>query len=788
MIASLLLTVAMSQSPAHLGPIPSPRAKVSVGPGRVEGKAVMPKMSPPSNIGKWIWTEGEPSAVRFLKKIECAEAPERATIRVTSECSYRLYVNGQIVSRGPADVGRDYDLGPTGPWLYDVIDVKPWMRKGANAIGVEVVSQALVQSEGRLGKPGLWLEADVDKLRIGSDESWLASPSPSLGFQAAKNGEPLFGKGVFLTLRGDASSGEWLQGGGDGFRPATLAKNAERPILQSEIPAPMEAIYPSTGYTRVHGGVTVAGKPRITAPGGLAVRFDRVLSAHIVLRVNGGAGSVITLMPNERDSEGYNRAVRLVLGEGHQTFEVPFFDSFSTINIEATGVSSPIEIEEVRAVFRSYPVRYRGEFECNDAALNETWKAGRWSTQICMQTHHLDSPHHQEPISDPGDYLIESLISYNVFGEAGLARQDLRKYAQIIRDRKSKVFHTSYALLWLQMLVEYWQHTGDQKLIEELAPTAYALVDTWETWRGPNGLISNPPNFMFIDWVEIEGFNLHHPPSVIGQGVLTAFYYRALDDIAAIAELLGDQTRKGQSMERRASIREAFNRELWSSSKRLYRDGKPGQSQSPVGTWLPADKPIETFSSQVNILACAYGLAPENEARNVLQKVMESGPANCQPYFMHFAFDALDRTGLYNEWATRQMRRWKLVPDTQTFTEMWDRGDYSHAWQCTPTYQMSARVLGVSPQAPGYRQIRIQPSVCDLKWAKGSIPTPRGNVKVSWERDDDKFQLRVQVPRGAKATVILPDSTAREVGPGSHSFRCSLLGGILRALPPQSDR
>ena len=391
-----------------------------------------------------------------------------------------------------------------------------------------------------------------------------------------------------------------------------------------------------------------------------------------------------------------------------------------------------------------------------------------------MQTHHLDSPHHQEPISDPGDYLIESLISYNTFGEAGLAKQDLRKYAQIIRNRNSKVFHTSYALLWLQMLVEYWQHTGDESLLRELAPTAFQLVDTWETWRGSNGLVSNPPNFMFIDWVELEGFNLHHPPAVIGQGVLTAFYYRALEDIERISKVTGDSGRALRSVELRDQVRKAFNRELWSVDRELFRDGKPGESKSPLGTWLPADKQIETFSSQVNILACAYGIAPENAASPVLTKVMESGPANCQPYFMHFAFDALDRTGLFNQYGTKQMLRWKVVPDTKTFPEMWDRGDLSHAWQCTPTYQLSARVLGISPLSPGFKQVRIKPTVCDLTWARGSVPTPKGDVKVQWERAGDQFVLETVIPKGANALINLPDGSSKNVRAGRHRVVCPL--------------
>jgi hypothetical protein len=544
---------------------------------------------------------------------------------------------------------------------------------------------------------------------------------------------------------------------------------AGRPLAQSEIPAPMEAVYPASGTERKFGGVTADGT-QFQSDGGYSVRFDRVLSAHIVIRVNGGDGAILCVMPNEKNENGFNRAVRLKLGKGEQIFEIPFFDSFSVINLQAVGVSKPFTVESVQAVFRSYPVNYRGKFECSDSKLNEIWRAGRWLTQLCMQTHHLDSPHHQEPISDPGDYLIESLISYNTFGEAGLARQDLRKYAQIIRQRNGHVFHTSYALLWLQMLIEYWQHTGDEALVRELAPTAYSLVNTWEIWRGSNGLVSNPPNFMFIDWVELEGFNLHHPPAVIGQGVLTAFYYRALKDADQIAAVLGDDAFRAKLAERRASLYNAFNRELWSPSKGLYRDGKPGQSQTPVGQWLPADKPIETFSSQVNILACAYGLVPKTDGPTVLTKVMESGPAQCQPYFMHFAFDALEATGLYNQWATRQMRRWKIIPDTQSFYEMWDRGDLSHAWQCTPTYQMSARVLGISPASPGYRKIKIQPRVADLEWAKGSVPTPLGDVKVSWRRSGGKFQMELTIPPGAEARVILPDGSQHGVSAGDHKF------------------
>jgi hypothetical protein len=87
---------------------------------------------------------------------------------------------------------------------------------------------------------------------------------------------------------------------------------------------------------------------------------------------------------------------------------------------------------------------------------------------------------------------------------------------------------------------------------------------------------------------------------------------------------------------------------------------------------------------------------------------------------------------------------------------MWTSGDLSHGWCSTPLVQMSARVLGVTPAAPGFKTISIRPEPCDLKWAKGRVPTPHGNVYVSWVLGGDKFTLDVTVPGGTEAEVTLP--------------------------------
>jgi len=60
------------------------------------------------------------------------------------------------------------------------------------------------------------------------------------------------------------------------------------------------------------------------------------------------------------------------------------------------------------------------------------------------------------------------------------------------------------------------------------------------------------------------------------------------------------------------------------------------------------------------------------------------------------------------------MRRWQIVPETQSFREMWNSGDLSHGWCSTPLVQMSQRVLSVEPTLPGFKAMTLRPHICDL--------------------------------------------------------------------------
>ena len=145
---------------------------------------------------------------------------------------------------------------------------------------------------------------------------------------------------------------------------------------------------------------------------------------------------------------------------------------------------------------------YAGSFSCSDNNLTELWYITRWTTQLCMNDMFYDSPKHQEPIACTGDYFIQSLINYYAFGDPWLTRQTLVKTALLLEKNNYDMFHTSYSLLWVQMLNHYYQYTGDIQLVKELLPDVNKLNKLFETYLDSDYLVSNAPDYMFMDWIK----------------------------------------------------------------------------------------------------------------------------------------------------------------------------------------------------------------------------------------------------------------------------------------------
>ena len=79
------------------------------------------------------------------------------------------------------------------------------------------------------------------------------------------------------------------------------------------------------------------------------------------------------------------------------------------------------------------------------------------------------------------------------------------------------------------------------------------------------------------------------------------------------------------------------------------------------------------------------------------------------------------------------------------------RHSLCHGWSAGPTAWMTEHVLGISPLEPGFKSVKISPNLADLKWVKGTIPTPYGVIKVSHEKQDNgEIKTTISAPEEIK--------------------------------------
>jgi hypothetical protein len=119
---------------------------------------------------------------------------------------------------------------------------------------------------------------------------------------------------------------------------------------------------------------------------------------------------------------------------------------------------------------------------------------------------------------------------------------------------------------------------------------------------------------------------------------------------------------------------------------------------------------------------------------------------------------ALEKAGLYELTHTLWEPYFKAIdyhmttlPETPEPT----RSD-CHAWSSLPLYEFTRCWLGVQSAAPGWKAITIAPLPCDLHELSGTLPTPQGDIFVTWKIVDGIYHLSARTP-AVPVTVRLPD-------------------------------
>lgn len=656
---------------------------------------------------------------RFYKKVKSAQ------LRFSGDTEFDVWLNGSLLATGPVNVGGDFLLNNDrclSQHYATAITVYPKSKNLEFYARVKLMPVWI--NEYSKGHGGFMLTAhlifeDGTMEVVSTDRSWKARKNRQYA-------APFRFDGTVVP---------------DEYCAAEEIANIWYPE-DSPIPVRTEELLCPGG-----GGI-------LKIPAGtrkeVTLEYDRVYGAYMALSVKTKGLLKVSVRCFELEAENSREEFLFTSDTEYRGLQMHSIGGYRLI-VENQSLSEA-EIR-IGAIATCYPAPECAITETSDEKLNKVLELCIQALKYCRQTMHLDSPRHCEPLACTGDYYIESLMTAFSFGDMRLAAFDVRRTAELLRYHEGRMFHTTYSLIWVLMTYDVYMYTADRALLEDCLDGMMLLLKRFEGYVGASGIIENPPNYMFVDWLEVDGMTLHHPPKNLGQSCINMLYYGALGAAEKIYGELSLDAMAEACRKKAEKLKEAVNRLLYSEEIGLYCEGTNIPTpEAELNQWLPQSNGKIYYRKHANILAAYVGVCEGEKAKKVLRRVMEdTSLGGCQPYFMHFLLEAVFRNGLREEYTMQILECWKesvaqcskglqegfILPENYTF-------DLSHAWGGTPLYSLPKALLGFEMVRPGFEKIKLDLSLLGLSRATVEMLTPYGKIVCTQKKNGETV---VSVPK-----------------------------------------
>ena len=667
--------------------------------------------------------------VAEFKKVYTFDKPiSSVLVRFSADTEIQLFCNDSIIATGPSAVGGDF-LGNGKPREWYYANERKFLANGESLEFFARVKMCPTRIyEYSKGHGGFMLcatvyFADGSIQSVSTDDTWLSR----------KNGAYVSA----CTYDGRIAPEPYV--------------NAEMiPDIWSAKLAPIPV---RTEKELVVGTISLKPHEELTE----TFDLDKIYAGFIHLVSKDCETVKASLVLRETD-EARKTSENVVLC-GNDEYRSFHLESVGNIVATLKNESDVTVTVSIGLITTYYPITVDAKTVTNDESINEILSVCKHTLKYCRQTHHLDSPRHCEPLACTGDYYIESLMTAFSFCDMRLAEFDVERTAELLRHNDGRMFHTTYSLIWVRMLYDVYMFGGNFDLLKKCRDALDLLLARFATYIGENGLIENPPDYMFVDWIYIDGLSMHHPPKALGQTVLNMFYFMALSYAERIYGLIGDAPSSLHCNKKKKAIQSAVNTLLYDKKRGMYFEGLNEPTDlSQVNQWQPQNVGKRYYMKHSNIMAAYTSICDTEIARDLIEKIMNDEiEGDVQPYFQHYLLEAIENHGLREKYTLQVLHRWKQAVEdchkglVEGFfaPEPTYHFDHSHAWGGTPLYSLPKALMGISIQEAGYKKIKLQPSLLGLEWAKVEIPTPYGMITC-------------EMKQGCEPKSIVPDEIVLE--------------------------
>lgn len=285
-----------------------------------------------------------------------------------------------------------------------------------------------------------------------------------------------------------------------------------------------------------------------------------------------------------------------------------------------------------------------------------------------------------------------------------------------------------------------FKYFGDKTLMCQYYDSMKRLIDYYGTLTEGNIIRNNYS--VLSDWgQETSGLTNHTSSSF----TLTCSYYYFLGAMAEMATELGYTSDAENWLKKASDVKDAFNKRFYKNG--VYEHGNQANYSMPLYYGL-----VEKENIPLVAKALAESVINSNYS-------IKTGEIGLRPTLMALAANG------YNDIVYRMAKKtsypsygYWVTQGATTSLEYWDMSlSQNHCMMDHIEEWFYAELGGINNIGESYEKIDIHPWIpADMAKADISVKSPRGKVRMAWNRTNYTTSYTISIPAGSVAKVRLP--------------------------------
>lgn len=425
---------------------------------------------------------------------------------------------------------------------------------------------------------------------------------------------------------------------------------------------------------------------------------------------------------------------------------------FRFARIDMVDDNTELHIKEIRAISVYRDILYKGSFLSNDERLNKIWQTGAYTVHLNMQEYLWDGVK-RDRLVWVGDMHPEVMTINSVFGYNEVVPKTLSFISEVTALPSWMNGMSSYSIWWLLIQRDWFYYQGDLDYLKSQKDYIIKLVRHLMNFVDDRGL-EKLDGMRFLDWPSSES------PETINAG-LQSMMVMAMEAGNELCMVLGETELAEKAVKLSEKMRKASKSVRKAYLKSVKDPSSAGMKQGAALMVLAGLMDAEEANKNIISVKGAHGFSTFY-GYYMLKAMAKAGDYKGAIDIIRDYWGAMLDLGATTfwedfdlDWLPDAARIDEIVPegkkdihgDFGAYCYKKFRHSFCHGWASGPTSWLSEYVLGVQVVEPGCKVVRIVPHLGDLKWVKGTFPTPYGIISISHKLDSNgKVITKVDAP------------------------------------------